>query len=403
MRNIMCMLKVWLKKISIIAMELAVITGAFWYVAQQKGIRTISQIVPALEQGVKNVQLKPAFPQLSQPAVRTFSWEYKGTKYSLRETLYQSVYAYYQNQPKEFSYLQTLPSDWENQYYAMFLKSDAADQTIPDLASGLQALGKKHKLTDDQIVDLTLAFVQSIPYDDAKAKNILAKTGNETMRFPYEVLWEQTGVCSDKSLLAYALLRQMGYGAALFAFEQDNHMAVAVECPQDHSTYSSGYCYAETTSSGNKIGVIPGFDNQSNKPVEIKQLSSYDAGQIQQLNLQTLGQVTILLPTQGNLYSGIIQTEKIASAIEQLQKDMAVLLPQLQTQKSVVSGEENSLQGIKSDLEKYSAAGNIDKYNAAAEKYNNLLSALKKDLQKYNASVNLYNQDVQKYNALIKQ
>lgn len=248
------MLKTWLKKISIIVLELAVVAGLLWYISQKKGINNFAQIAPGIEQTVQSAKQKfVPFPELSQPVVKKFAWEYKGKKYSLEKTLHQSVYDYYKSSPREYSYSGELPANWEEEYYAMFLKSDPADTTMAELANQIKELGKKNNLSDDQIVEFAIGFVQTIPYDDAKAANILQETGNEEMLYPYEVLWDQTGVCSDKSLLAYALLREMGYGVALFEFEQEKHMAAAVECPQNYSNYDSGFCFVETTSTGTKL------------------------------------------------------------------------------------------------------------------------------------------------------
>jgi len=404
------MFKSFLKKFFIIALELAVISVLLWFIIQKKEINSVSDIVPAVRQtiqdfkqgGVQQIaQPKEEIPlALSGPVEKTFSWEYAGKKYSLNQTLYTSVYDYYKSQNKEYVYTGTLPDNWEKDYYAMFLKTNDADKSISEVVSGIQNLGKKNNLTDDQIVDLTLAFVQSIPYDDAKAKNILAQAGNETMLFPYETLYEQKGVCSDKSFLAYALLRQMGYGTALFIYKQENHMAVAVQCPKNYSTYGSGYCYGETTSVGNKIGIIPIIDTESNKTVN---LSNYNFDQSQQMNLKELGQVTINLPSEGSEYSGIIQTEKLLDQISQLEKGMESLFPELKSQQIDVNKEVESLNEIKNSLDEYKKDGNIDEYNSSVEKYNNLLATYKKDVKKYNNNVNLYNQDVKKYNTLIEQ
>jgi len=398
------MLKIFLKKLSIVVLELAVIAGGLYYLAQKKSIHKFNQIIPAFEEMIQdsNQEKQQPFPSLSQPVDKTFNWEYKGKKYSLDETLYQSAYDYYKSQPKQYSYAESLPANWEDEYYLMFLKSAEGDNTISDLAKKIQDLGKKHNLTDNQIVDLTLGFVQSIPYDDAKAKDILAKKGNIAMRFPYEVLWEQTGVCSDKSLLAYALLKEIGYGVALFAFEQDNHMAVAVQCPQNYSNYASGYCYAETTSTGNKIGVVPDFDTEKNKTVSTEQIPAYNPDQIQP-KTQKLGPEKIILATQGKQYSGIIQTKNIADQISRLKNDMATLLPEMQSQKNTIDQEWKKLENTKDDADKYKKEGDIDEYNSLAKKYNSLLETYKQDVKKYNNNVILYNRDVKKYNALIKQ
>ena len=394
------MLKTFLKKLFIVVLELAVIAGGIYYLAQKRGIHTLSQIMPAVEKEVQS-QEKP-FPPLSQPTEKTFNWEYKGIKYNLNETLYQSTYDYYKSEPKQYSYEGNLPADWEKEYYSMFLKGANGDGTISDLAKKIHDLGKKHNLTDDQIIDLIMSFVQSIAYDDEEAKNISAKTGNVTMRFPYEVLWDQMGVCSDKSLLAYALLKEMGYGVALFTFEQENHMAVAIQCPQDYSNYNSGYCYAETTSIGNKIGIIPDFDTEKNKTVDIGQMSSYNPNQDQQVKIQKLGSVTIMLAIQGKQYSGIIQTKSVINQISQLKNDMAILLPKIQSQKSIVNQEEKNLENLKKNMDKYEKDGNIDKYNSLVDDYNSLLKTYKQDIKKYNENVVLYNQNVKKYNTLIK-
>lgn len=398
------MLKTWLKKISFIVLELAVVAGLLWFIAQKKGINNLAQIAPGIEQTVQNAKQKfIPFPELSQSVVKKFQWEYKGKKYSLEKTLYQSVYDYYKSKPKEYSYLDELPANWEEEYYAMFLKSDPADLTMAELANQIKELGKKNSLSDDEIVELAIGFVQTIPYDDAKAANILQETGNEEMLYPYEVLWDQTGVCSDKSLLAYALLREMGYGVALFEFEQEKHMAAAVECPQNYSNYDSGYCFVETTSTGNKIGIIPDFDMGSGKAAEVKQLTDYDSVSTQATRIKELGQVKIILPKEGNEYAGIIQTQKIANQILQLKKNMQALSSKIGSLKNVIDGEVEDLEGMQDDLKKYKKEGNIEKYNAVVEKYNNLLEEYKKDLEKYNSSVTLYNADVKKYNTLIKQ
>ncbi|HPN54379.1 MAG TPA: hypothetical protein PLB52_00440 [Candidatus Moranbacteria bacterium] len=398
------MLKNFLKKSIIVFVELAIVAGLLWYISEKKGIHNFAQIAPGIEQTVQNAKQKLIpFPELSQPVIKKFEWEYKGKKYSLEKTLYKSVYEYYKSKPKEYSYLGELPTNWEEEYYAMFLKSDPTDATMAELANQIEELGKKNNLNDDQIVELAISFVQTIPYDDAKAANILQEIGKEELLYPYEVLWEQKGVCSDKSLLAYALLDKMGYGVALFEFEQEKHMAAAVECPQNYSNYDSGYCFVETTNTGNKIGIIPDFDLGSGKVAEVKQIADYDSISTQTIKIKELEQVKIILPKEGKEYLGIIQTQKIADQILQLKKDMQTLSSKTSSFKSVINEEVEDLENMKDDLKKYKKDGNIEKYNAVVEKYNNFLEEYKRDLEKYNNNVALYNENVKKYNALIKE
>lgn len=400
----------WLKKIGIAIVELAVIAVLLLVVYQKKGFENPSQIIPAIENfaqksagDLKNSGAKSEFPQLADPVKKTFNWEFKGAKYSLDETLYGSVYEFYKSQPKKFSYSGELKPNWEEEYYGMFLKRPEDDKSISALASDIQVLGKKHGLSDDQIVDLTLAFVQSIQYDDAKAKNILAKTGNETMLYPYETLFEQAGVCSDKSLLATVLLRQMGYGTAIFAYNQDNHMSIGISCPQNYSTYGSGYCYAETTSSGNKIGIIPTFDATSNKTVDASALPSLDSTQSQSAKLGQLGQATIYQKTVGKEYLGIIQTQKIIAEIDSLKKTIENLFAQIQSQKKTITKEEKTMSDMKNNLDANYGNQNVEKYNSLVSQFNDFLDGYKKDTKKYNEMVTLYNKTIARYNLLIKQ
>lgn len=405
----------WLKKIGIILIELAVIVGLLGFVYKQKGFENAGQVIPALQNLAQqtvgeSVQAPPLastekiFPELSAPVSRVFNWEYKGEKYTLSETMHQSTYDFYKAQSKIFSYVGELNKNWENEYYGMFLTRPEQDKSISNLASELTALGKKHKLNDDQIVDLTLAFVQSIQYDDAKAKNILARTGSETMLYPYETLFEQAGVCSDKSLLAISILKEMGYGTAIFAYEADNHMAIGISCPQNYSTYGSGYCYAETTSTGNKIGIIPTFDAESNKTLDTSSLPNLDSAGSQNARLGQLGQVTTYQETSGREYLGIIQTQKIAKEIETLQKSIASLFAELQSQKKKITSQEKKLKEMKTQLdEAYAKNMDIEKYNALVKNYNDFFENYKKDVKKYNNNIELYNKNVARYNILIKQ
>ncbi len=395
-------MKNFLKKIFIVILELAFIAGVLWYIAEKRGIHSLQQVAPTLGSRFEKMVQAP-FPALEQPVTKTFQWKYKNVQYELPLTLYQSVYVYYQKQPKIFSYTGDLPANWEESYYGMFLKANDNDSTIANLASGLQQLGTQHRLSSDQVVELALAFVQSITYDDTKASNILAKADNETMLYPYETLFEQKGVCSDKSLLAVSILRKLGYGVAIFAYEQDNHMAIGVQCPQNYSTYNSGYCFGETTSVGNKIGLIPQFNTQSQKTADLAELPTFDQAQQQIKNLQDLGQMTIYQITPGKEYTGIIETKRIETELTKLKTDLKNLMAKLEAQKKVVSGEVADLKKQKDNLDSWKNEQNFEKYNAAVEDYNSLLEKYKQDVKSYNNSIPLYNQTVARYNLLIKQ
>lgn len=80
-------------------------------------------------------------------------------------------------------------------------------------------LGQAHHLTDDQLVELVATFClrASRMIKEKVDRRTAGQNGDtEKTTYPYEVLSENTGVCQDKSYLAYRLLQELGYGVALF-------------------------------------------------------------------------------------------------------------------------------------------------------------------------------------------
>jgi len=119
-------------------------------------------------------------------------------------------------------------------YYSPFL--DDPDQRI-HLDGILSQIRAKAKSTDDQ-ARISISLVQHIPYDVASSSSV---------RYPYQVLCDNTGDCDEKSLLLAYLLRELGYGVALLCYEQENHMAVGIAAPPEYDCHDSGYAFVETT------------------------------------------------------------------------------------------------------------------------------------------------------------
>jgi hypothetical protein len=111
----------------------------------------------------------------------------------------------------------------------------------------LNLVEKITRLTDDPAdrARISISLVQNIPYDTDSAE-----AGNLTNRYPYEVLFDQKGVCGEKSRLLAFILRELGYGVYLLDYEKEDHMAVALKCPVEYAQYTyngTGYCFLETT------------------------------------------------------------------------------------------------------------------------------------------------------------
>ena len=102
---------------------------------------------------------------------------------------------------------------------------------------------------DDQ-ARIAVSLVQHISYDAITAERYFSDFGNYARlmpkRYPYEVLYDNTGVCEEKARLLAFILRELGYGVVLFEFEHESHMAVGIKC-ESHDFKGTGYCFIETT------------------------------------------------------------------------------------------------------------------------------------------------------------
>jgi len=344
--------------------------------------------------------LEKTLPPETNPQEHNFTWTYAGREYAFSKTLFGSTLAFYQKSPKAYNYNGELPVNWEEDYYELFFQKPAGENTIPEVAEKIRELGLEKKLTDDQIVELVLSFVQAIPYDDAKAESIL-QNGQEFINYPYETLFLKSGVCSDKSILAADILNSLGYGTALFTYETEKHMDLVIKCPMEYSQENSGYCYAETTSIGFKIGMIPDFD-QKNRAVANQELKNFEETQFEQFDYKRLGTPKIFQKREGKFYNGISKTIAIAKEIDSLKISIQNLARELSASKKEIEDQQKKLKDLTNDLNKLKKAEKYDEYNEKVDDYNDLAKDYKKDIDKYNSLIKTYNQKVSRYNYLIK-
>ncbi|MEM4325985.1 MAG: hypothetical protein QXU40_01665 [Candidatus Pacearchaeota archaeon] len=99
----------------------------------------------------------------------------------------------------------------------------------------------------EQQLRIAVSIVQNIPYNFSEKKELFENKLINHSRYPYEVLYENSGTCSEKSLLLSAILRELGYSVAILYFPKENHEAVGVKCPLKRSIYETGYCFIETS------------------------------------------------------------------------------------------------------------------------------------------------------------
>ncbi|NJD52793.1 MAG: hypothetical protein FIB07_08000 [Candidatus Methanoperedens sp.] len=184
---------------------------------------------------------------------RKFTWNYGGTEWYLTMNFDDGIYNAYKSRS-------------HSRDYDLFASDPYDDVLIKSIATTLKKVGKDNGLTDSEIPYLTISFIQSLPYTSDKVT-----TGfDEYPRFPYETLYDDGGDCEDTSILATAILQEMGYGVVLI--ELPKHMAVGIKCSPDISGYSYNfngqrYCYLETTGENWPVGQLP--DEYKNSKAKI--------------------------------------------------------------------------------------------------------------------------------------
>jgi len=137
-----------------------------------------------------------------------------------------------------------------HQYYLNFLEEPNQAKYLDNLIKGIKS---KTSNEDDQ-ARIAISLVQHIPFDEEESKRLLlvddtqVKASEGTReRYPYEVLYDNAGVCQEKSLLLAYLLRGLGYGIVLYNFNDERHMAIGIEAPSHYDYNQIGYAFIETT------------------------------------------------------------------------------------------------------------------------------------------------------------
>lgn len=146
---------------------------------------------------------------------------------------------------RSISYYEGTPPPSSKDFILKEMNNDLQYQTLLPLVWEIRSKAKKQ--SDES--QMAINIVQNIPYDDDSLYS-----GFLEGRYPYQVLYDNRGVCGEKSQLLAFLLKELGYGVAIFEFNAENHMAVGILC--DKGNYNSPYCFVEATEP-TSVGYIP--------------------------------------------------------------------------------------------------------------------------------------------------
>ncbi len=232
---------------------------------------------------------------------RLYKWSFENHQYTWTLTISKDAYDFYKSRPHN-----------RQSNYAMYAMSDYDRTYLRSLVDKLEEASERDGFSEYDSVKMVIAFVQSLPYTSDSAT-----TGyDEYPRYPIETLVDDGGDCEDTSILAAALLNEMGYGVVLIS--PPDHMAVGIKGGDNvYGTYwtyeGSKYYYVETTGEGYDIGQIPPkYEHTTAKVYPMQQLPDFDISFTTTYDSSDLNYVYYKVHCDiGNIGTGIAENVKV--------------------------------------------------------------------------------------------
>ena len=325
-------------------------------------------------------------------ASKNFSFKYKNENQSLTLNLSSVLYEAYKNSPKVLTYQSNnKPANFRDAFYGIFLEFKNGDDSIKDLVAKGREIANSKNWTDDELLEYLLALIQYISYDSAKLQNGLSTNPF----YPYESLYLKKGVCSDKTFLALALIRELGYGGAILDFPDINHSALGLSCPLEYSVRGSGYCFVETTNYF-PLGVIPQSIDGGLAVTSASNFSNL-------FNDTPLGALEIYQKSSGQSYNGIYNLRLRVEELNKLSQDLQTMPDEAKALELDLIAKEAEINLMKSQMDTYLSQGQNTEYNSLVPEFNALVNEYNELLKVYRAKVESYNLKAIDYNRLSKE
>jgi hypothetical protein len=274
------------------------------------------------------IELEPEIVTEDGFESRSFSYEYLCQPYTIHLPLYQSKFDYFSGLNREVLLLKRSGKNPEEEYYMQFLLNDQDEDTIQKIVNEIQYQTQAN--ASDDLVTAVVSFVQNIEYDCEKLFSYENLTDHDYQTYyPYETLYLNKAVCGDTSLLLAKILNHLGYGSAFLIYEDQNHMALGIRCPNNTANFIEdgvGYCYIETTAPA-RIGVVPTGINESEILSNPRIIKIADGQSFQRMNIladqrktqvETYGEYLLSLATcsEISLYKKIREAESKLSGLD---------------------------------------------------------------------------------------
>jgi hypothetical protein len=362
-------------------------------------------VMRSLGLGITNADLAkiviaPGSAVASAPAVSSsdtplfFNFKYKTNSYVIEQNFSATLYNTYKSSVKVYSYSGVTVSDavLRESFYGLFFNIKSGDTSLSDLVYKLKAVALSNNWTDDETAEFALALVQFIPYDSTKLA--AGNNRNNNPYYPYETLYLDRGVCSDKTFLAVSLLRQLGYGAAILDFPTANHSAAGIACPTDQSINGSGYCYVETTNYF-PFGIVPPNVASGQAQADSEEfVGLFDASH--------LGALEIYQKTSGKNYYGVAGIRVQVASLKAAKDYLNIQSPVIDAQDTALVAQETEISALKAQMDSYYSSGQLSQYNSLVATYNSLIEKYNGDLGSYKIVVDDYNKKVAEFNQAVR-
>ncbi|MDD5700210.1 MAG: hypothetical protein PHH00_03395 [Candidatus Nanoarchaeia archaeon] len=171
------------------------------------------------------------------------SYTVNGKSGGINFTVYNGLVIYLSTLPKTIVYRdgqQPIRSDFK------LLRINEPNQNVlmMDLVKKIENLAPADKVAQARIA---ISIVQNIPWGASGDEIDFGSQSVGNSRYPYEVLYDNQGLCGEKSELLAQILREIGYGVVLFYYPNENHETLGIKCPVEESLGGTGYCFVESS------------------------------------------------------------------------------------------------------------------------------------------------------------
>ncbi|MBI4116851.1 hypothetical protein HY449_03855 [Candidatus Pacearchaeota archaeon] len=179
---------------------------------------------------------------MNNPREINLKYFINGNESEINFTAYNGLVNYLSSLSEQISYRNDeIPSRRD------FKLRDISEKNQRELLMPLVVEIRNAAKTDLDQLRIATSIVQNIEWGNSNKTGRYQRFGVGYSRYPYEVVYDSMGVCGEKSELLAFLLKEMGYGVAIFYNAEENHESVGIKCPLEKSWHETGYCFIETS------------------------------------------------------------------------------------------------------------------------------------------------------------